>query len=142
MESAIRLGTADVATDVVDTGTTLQHAGLEVFGEPIYASEAILIRRDEGTEFEGLASLRTRLELVLMVQSYLTMDYSVAEPDLGATTAPASGVNDPTVFRLVEPGWMTVQVLVPRCGAHLLMDRLFEAGTRGTILTEPNTVRL
>ena len=142
VESAIRLGVADVVADVVDTGTTLQRAGLEVFGEPICASEAILIRRDEDTEPEGLASLRTRLESVLVAQNYLMMDYNVAEPDLEATTALASGVNGPTVSRLAEPGWMAVRVLVPRRGAHLLMDRLFEAGARGIILTELSAVRL
>lgn len=142
VESAIRLGVADVVADVVDTGTTLQRAGLEVFGEPICASEAILIRRDEDTEPEGLASLRTRLESVLVAQNYLMMDYNVAEQDLEATTALASGVNGPTVSRLAEPGWMAVRVLVPRRGAHLLMDRLFEAGARGIILTELSAVRL
>ena len=142
VESAIRLGVADVVADVVDTGTTLQRAGLEVFGEPICASEAILIRRDEDTEPEGLASLRTRLESVLVAQNYLMMDYNVAEPDLEATTALASGVNGPTVSRLAEPGWMAVRVLVPRRGAPLLMDRLFEAGAGGIILTELSAVRL
>lgn len=142
VESAIRLGVADVVADVVDTGTTLQRAGLEVFGEPICTSEAILIRRDEDTEPEGLVSLRTRLESVLVAQNYLMMDYNVAEQDLAETTALASGVNGPTVSRLAEPGWLAVRVLVPRRGAHLLMDRLFEAGARGIILTELSAVRL
>ena len=44
VETAIRLGVADVVADVVDTGTTLRQAGLELFGDPILTSEAILIR--------------------------------------------------------------------------------------------------
>ena len=39
-----RLGVADVIADVVETGTTLRNQGLEVFGEPILRSEAVLIR--------------------------------------------------------------------------------------------------
>ena len=35
VESAVQLGVADVIADVVETGTTLRHAGLEIFGEPI-----------------------------------------------------------------------------------------------------------
>ncbi len=35
VESAVQLGVADVIADVVETGTTLRQAGLEVFGEPI-----------------------------------------------------------------------------------------------------------
>ncbi|MDO5084642.1 ATP phosphoribosyltransferase [Arachnia propionica] len=142
VESAIRLGVADVVADVVDTGTTLKRAGLEMFGDPICHSEAVLIRRSGADEPEGLASLRTRLESVLVAHNYLMMDYNVAEEDLPATTALASGVNGPTVSRLAQPGWLAVRVLVPKKGAHMLMDQLFEAGARGILLTELNAVRL
>src|SRR3954463_7459696 len=39
-ESTVQLGVADVIADVVETGSTLRNAGLEVFGEPILESEA------------------------------------------------------------------------------------------------------
>ena len=45
VETAIELGVAEVIADVVETGTTLRNAGLEVFGEPIMKSEAVVIRR-------------------------------------------------------------------------------------------------
>ncbi|MEY4734787.1 MAG: hypothetical protein RL428_122, partial [Actinomycetota bacterium] len=45
VESSVRLGVADVIADVVSTGNTLRQAGLEVFGDPILSSEAILIKR-------------------------------------------------------------------------------------------------
>jgi ATP phosphoribosyltransferase len=45
VETAVRLGVADAIADVVETGTTLRNAGLEVFGEPLLRSEAALIRR-------------------------------------------------------------------------------------------------
>ena len=50
VESAIRLGVADVIADVVSTGGTLKQAGLEVFGDPILTSEAILIERRGSVE--------------------------------------------------------------------------------------------
>src|SRR6266540_2609031 len=51
VESAVQLGVADVIADVVETGTTLRQAGLEVFGEPILTSQAVLItRRAEAVE--------------------------------------------------------------------------------------------
>ena len=45
VETAIELGVAEVIADVVETGTSLRNAGLEVFGEPIMKSEAVVIRR-------------------------------------------------------------------------------------------------
>ena len=53
VETAITLGVADVIADVVETGTTLRQQGLEVFGEPILRSEAVLIRGDRPGEAAG-----------------------------------------------------------------------------------------
>ena len=55
VETAITLGVADVIADVVETGATLRSQGLEVFGEPILRSEAVLIRR-EGSQRDGRRS--------------------------------------------------------------------------------------
>ena len=41
VETSIQLGVADVIADVVETGSTLRQAGLEVFGELILESEAV-----------------------------------------------------------------------------------------------------
>src|SRR5665648_566618 len=54
VETAITLGVADVIADVVETGTTLRQAGLELFGDPILLSEAILIRRTGAEPPSGL----------------------------------------------------------------------------------------
>ena len=44
VETAIQLGVAEIIADVVETGTTLRNAGLEIIGEPILESEAVVIR--------------------------------------------------------------------------------------------------
>ncbi|MHA6511445.1 ATP phosphoribosyltransferase [Tessaracoccus sp. Z1128] len=142
VESAIRLGVADVVADVVDTGTTLKRAGLELFGDSICDSEAVLIRRADGVLPPGVDGLETRLTSVLVAQNYLMMDYNVAQEDLARTTELAPGVEGPTVSALAKDGWCAVRALVPREGAHLLMDRLYDAGARGILLTELVACRL
>lgn len=142
VESAIRLGVADVVADVVDTGTTLRRAGLEMFGDPISTSEAILIRRADVAEPAGLYGVQTRLESVLVANNYYMMDYNVQESDIETTTSLAAGVSGPTISSLTREGWLAVRVLVPRKGVHLLMDRLFDAGARGILLTELAACRL
>ena len=42
VETSVRLGVADVIADVVETGSTLHQAGLELVGEPILHSEAVV----------------------------------------------------------------------------------------------------
>ena len=142
VESAIRLGVADVVADVVDTGTTLKRAGLELFGDPICTSEAVLIQRGGAELPDGAESLKTRLRSVLVAQNFFMMDYNVNAEHLDRTLALAPGVEGPTVSTLAKEGWCAVRVLVPRKGAHLLMDRLYEAGARGILLTELAACRL
>ena len=62
VETAIRLGVADVIADVVETGTTLRQAGLQLFGDPILQSEAILIRRSDARDSARARSAGTPLE--------------------------------------------------------------------------------
>lgn len=142
VESAIRLGVADVVADVVDTGTTLRRAGLEMFGDPICTSEAVLIQRNDAELPDAVGSLITRLRSVLVAQNFFMMDYNVDAANLDATIELAPGVEGPTVSSLAKEGWFAVRALVPRKGAHLLMDRLYEAGARGILLTELAACRL
>lgn len=142
VESAIRLGVADVVADVVDTGTTLRKAGLELFGEPICNSEAVLIRRPDGEASPLVDALMTRLESVMVAQNYYMMDFNVPAEQLDAALELAPGVGGPTVSSLAKEGWFAVRALVPRKGAHLLMDRMYEAGARGILLTELAACRL
>lgn len=143
VESAIRLGVADIVADVVDTGTTLRRAGLELFGDSICESESVLIQRNGGGDLPPQAeALRTRLTSVLVAQNYLMMDYNVEHALLAVATELTPGVNGPTVSNLANDGWCAVRVLVPRKGAHLLMDQVYAAGGRGILLTELAACRL
>src|SRR5215213_1388641 len=53
VETSIQLGVADVIADVVETGSTLKQAGLEVVGDVILESEAVLI--SSGRSFDAEA---------------------------------------------------------------------------------------
>ncbi|MGW4005650.1 ATP phosphoribosyltransferase, partial [Streptomyces nigra] len=76
VETAIQLGVAQVIADVVETGTSLRNAGLEVVGEPIMKSEAAVIRRT-GAEPDDpkVQQFLRRLQGVLVARTYVMMDY-------------------------------------------------------------------
>src|SRR6187401_853004 len=60
VETSIQLGVADVIADVVETGSTMKAAGLEVIGEVILESEAVLIQRAGGVEPPGFEVFKRR----------------------------------------------------------------------------------
>ncbi len=142
VESSVRLGVADLIADVVETGSTLRAAGLEVFGEPILESEAVLITREELREDPALATLDRRLRGVQVARSYVVVDFNVREQDLAKTIAIAPGFDSPTVSPLLDSDWRAVRVMVEVEGINLVLDRLHEAGARGIIVTELKASRL
>ena len=142
VESAIRLGVADVIADVVETGTTLTRAGLETFSDVILESEAILIQRTGAEPHPGLSHLLSRISGVIVARDYVLLDYDVPEDCLATTSGLAPGLEGPTVAPLAQSGWCAVRTLVPRKGHQALMDALWAAGARAILVTEVSAARL
>ncbi|HEY9293803.1 MAG TPA: ATP phosphoribosyltransferase [Microlunatus sp.] len=143
VEVAIRLGVADVIADVVETGTTLRQAGLEVFGDPILTSEAILIQPAGRTEIPaGFETLVRRLNGVLIARTYVMMDYDVDQDHLEQACALTPGFEAPTVSPLSREGWFAVRSMVRRRQAQQVMDDLWESGARAILVTDIAASRL
>jgi ATP phosphoribosyltransferase len=142
VESAIRLGVADAIADVVETGSTLRKAGLEVFGDPILVSEAILIRRRGVDEPDGLQQLQRRLSGVIVARDYVLIDYDIDNTLIDAAIALTPGLEGPTVSPLAKQGWSAVRALVPRRNAQALMDSLWDVGARAILITDIAACRL
>ncbi|MEX5235659.1 ATP phosphoribosyltransferase [Kocuria arenosa] len=142
VESSIRLGVADAIADVVETGNTLRAAGLQVFGDPIMTSEALLIRSRAATEPEGLAVLRRRLQGVLVARQYVMMDYDVAEEYVEAATQITPGMEGPTISRLGRGNAWAVRAMVPKSETNKVMDALYEVGARAILVSPIQAARI
>ena len=142
VETAIRLGVADVIADVVETGSTLRHAGLELFGDPILESEAVLIRRKDSSAPMGLDQLQRRLNGVLVARNYVMMDYDVSDSVVERACAITPGLESPTVSPLAREGWHAVRAMVRRSDAQQLMDDLWSLGARAILVTDIAACRI
>ena len=142
VETAITLGVADVIADVVETGTTLRNQGLEVFGEPILRSEAVLIGREDSQNRNGIDVLVRRLQGVLTARSYVMMDYDVRVELVEQACALTPGLESPTVSPLHDKGYVAVRAMVPRAGTNQVMDELYELGARAILVTDIAACRL
>ena len=142
VESSIRLGVADAIADVVETGNTLRAAGLEIFDEPIMRSEALLIRRQDQGEPEGLEVLRRRLRGVLVARQYVMMDYDISEDLLEAATKITPGMQSPTISPLDRDGSVAVRAMVRKRDTNKIMDSLYEAGARAILVSPIQAARI
>ncbi|WNB84269.1 ATP phosphoribosyltransferase [Cellulomonas sp. ATA003] len=142
VETAIQLGVADVIADVVETGTTLRAAGLEVFGDPILRSEAVLIRREGAEPPAGLDVLTRRIQGVLTARQYVLMDYDVPAELVDRAVAITPGLESPTVSPLHNGDWAAVRAMVRRDDTNRVMDALYDVGARAILVTSIHACRI
>ncbi len=142
VETSVRLGVADVIADVVETGSTLRQAGLEIFGDPILESEAVLVRRSGLAATPAVEQLERRLQGVIVARSYVMMDYDCPAHLVEAACALTPGIESPTVSPLQREGWMAVRALVSRRDTNRIMDALHDLGARGILTTDIHACRL
>lgn len=141
VESSIQLGVADVIADVVETGSTLKAAGLEIFGDVILESEAVMVTR-AGTAPAGLDVFLRRLQGVLVARTYVMMDYDIRAERVEEAVALTPGIESPTVSPLHREGWVAVRSMVPRERAQRIMDELYQLGARGILTMDLHACRL
>jgi ATP phosphoribosyltransferase len=142
VETAVRLGVADVVADVVSTGTTLRQAGLVPIGGPVLESEAVLIRHTGAAENPAVDQLVRRLQGLIIARRYVMMDYDVRVEHVDEACALTPGIESPTVSPLHDKGWVAVRSMVEREGANPIMDKLWELGARGILVSEILSCRL
>ena len=142
VESSVRLGVADLIADVVSTGNTLRQAGLEVFGNPILASEAILIKRPGESIPAGLDILIRRLQGVVTARQYVLLDYDIPKIAVEQACAVTPGLESPTISPLQKEDWVAVRAMVLRTETNRLMDELWALGARGILVTDIHACRL
>lgn len=142
VENAVRLGVADVVADVVSTGGTLRQAGLEIIGEPILRSSAVLVRRSGAPGNGRTEQLVRRLQGVLVARRYVMVAYDVRTDLLDRATALTPGIESPTISPLHREGWVAVQAMVLRRDVHRIMDELYDLGARAILVTDIHNCRL
>ena len=142
VESSVRLGVADLIADVVSTGNTLRQAGLEMFGEPILKSEAILIKRKGAPVAPEFDTLQRRLSGVVIARQYVLLDYDIEKSALEEACALTPGLESPTISPLAKDGWVAVRAMVPRKETNRVMDELWAIGARGILVTDIHACRL
>jgi ATP phosphoribosyltransferase len=143
VESSVRLGVADAIADVVETGGTLRQADLEVFGDPILTSEAVLITHSGNEQpVNGFEVFKRRLDGVLVARTYVMMEYDIPDENVERAVELTPGIDSPTISPLRREGWVEVRSMVPRDNAQKIMDELYGVGARGILVTDISACRL
>lgn len=143
VEISIALGVADAIADVVESGATMREAGLEIVGEPMLCSEAVVIAGNKATaERPEVALLIARLRGIMRAAEYVMVEYNIERSKLEEACRITPGIESPTIAPLSNPDWIAVKSMVKRKESNAVMDKLYQLGGRGIIIMEISACRL
>ena len=143
VEISIRLGVADAIADVVESGSTLREAGLEIIGEPMLFSEAILIGgNDKIASHPDIQRLIGRIQGIQVASNYVIIEYDIERSKLEAGCKITPGLEAPTISPLANPDWVAVKAMASKRDYNRIMDELHALGARAVIVTEICSCRL
>ncbi len=143
VEISIRLGVADAIADVVESGRTLEEAGLKTVGDPILVSEAVLVARKGNNTLPPEAStFLSRVKGILLAREYAMVEYDIPETVLDKACAITPGVESPTISPLSEKAWVAVKAMIRNKEINRVIDDLAAIGAKGIIVTDIRTCRI
>ena len=143
VEISIRLGVADAIADVVESGSTLWEAGLEIVGDPMLHSEAILIGgNDKISSHPDIQRLIGRIQGIQVASNYVIIEYDIERSKLDAGCKITPGLEAPTISPLSNPDWVAVKAMASKRDYNRIMDELHALGARAVIVTEICSCRL
>ena len=77
----------------------------------------------------------------MVARNYVMMDYDIPQEQVGRAVALTPGIES-RCLAADRQGWVAVRAMVPRAGAHRLMDRCATVGARAILITDIHACRL
>ena len=141
VEAACALGLADAVVDLVETGTTMKAAGLEIVAT-IMQTEAVLIKNKHTQHTDLIEKIRQRIDGYITATRYVMLTYNVARENLAQAQAVCSGKKAPSVTSLDLEGWVAVTVVCEKKQVQTVMDALITVGADDLLVSEMACTRM
>jgi len=141
IEAACGLGLADAIVDLVETGTTMRAAGLEVVAE-VLDTESQLIANPQSEHKDIIDLIKLRFEGYLTAQKYSMISFNCSTILLSRAMTITPGKKAPTITGLDDPNYKSVSSLVKKSEASAKMDELHKLGATDILTFEISNSRM
>ena len=135
VEIACPLGLADAVVDLVETGTTMRAAGLEVV-EEIMPTQMVLVSNKHSQHKEMIQQIVQRIEGYSIARDWVLMSYNLPKHLVPQASAITPGMNSPSVVQLADANHVALSAMVKRKGSSNVIDKLSVLGATGIFVTE------
>lgn len=140
VEAACGLGLADAVVDLVETGTTMKAAGLEIVAT-VLETESVLITNPNSKHKDIVNLLKHRIEGYITSKKFVMVSYNCSVDVLSAVTKITPGKRSPTITALTDGGH-AVSSLVKKSEIVKVMDDLHNAGAQDILVFELSNSRM
>jgi len=134
VEASCGLGLADAVVDLVETGTTMKAAGLEIVGT-VLETESVLITNPNSKHKDIVELLKHRIDGYITSKKYMMISYNTSAEVLEACAKITPGKRSPTVTSLTDGGH-AVSSLIKKNDVVKIMDELHKVGARDILVFE------
>lgn len=141
VEAACALGLADAIVDLVETGTTMKAAGLEIVSK-VMDTETVLIKNKHTNNEELVARIHKRIVGFLKAKRNSMLTYNIPRSIIETAKKITPGAKSPTISPLDDPTWVSVTVMVPTKSLSGVMDELEEIGATDLIVFNIENCRI
>jgi len=141
VEAACGLGLADAVVDLVETGTTMRAAGLEIICE-ILETESVLIKNPKSQHSDLADLIKRRIEGYITATKYLMILYNIPASLLEEACRVTPGKRSPTITGLDDPNFKSVSALVKKSEVSAVMDALTEVGASDILVLTLSNSRM
>lgn len=133
VEAACGLGLADAVVDLVETGTTMRAAGLEIIAD-VLETEAILVSSKTTKHEHTVNLIKQRIQGYMTATSYMMINYNISRELMPLAFKITPGKRSPTVSELDGDAGVAVSALVLQRESSAIMDQLELAGATDILL--------
>lgn len=140
VEAACGLGLADGIVDLVETGTTMRAAGLEIVST-ILETQAVLIANPNSTKQKLVEKIHQRFLGYITATKYKMVTYNISKDKFEEAKGITPGRRSPTVNSLIN-GDYAISAMVAEAESSEIMDQLHAIGATDILLFDIENCRV
>jgi len=141
VEAACGLGLADAVVDLVETGTTMRAAGLNILAN-IMQTEAVLITNPHSKHAELASRMCTRIQGYIDSTKYQLIQYNVPRANMAEAVKITPGKKSPSILPLERSDWVAVSSMVLKREVADIIDKLDGVGATDILVFSLSNCRV
>eukprot|EP00516_Mucochytrium_quahogii_P004781 CAMPEP_0203746416 /NCGR_PEP_ID=MMETSP0098-20131031/1873_1 /ASSEMBLY_ACC=CAM_ASM_000208 /TAXON_ID=96639 /ORGANISM=" , Strain NY0313808BC1" /LENGTH=290 /DNA_ID=CAMNT_0050634523 /DNA_START=159 /DNA_END=1031 /DNA_ORIENTATION=- len=140
VEAACALGLADAVVDLVETGTTMRAAGLEIV-DTVIETEAVVISNPHSPHLEKINTIKKRIQGYLLAKRHRMLYYNCHKDNLQEACTITPGRRKPTITALADDDWVSIGAMVESSQVNTIMDKLQALGATDIFVLDIHNCR-